>query len=366
MYINNFNNSGFNMNSPIIQNTFGVSGYNPMSMAQQQNPNLGYPMQTPIVGGTFNEFKDSQNGYIDPNMRQNNQQTFSPFVGVQQNPMGFDYNSMPNSPFYNNLYTNYYNPYMAQYQQQQQAQLQAIEYKQRAEMESRIWKSISRGLNAISEHPIENIEEHLKQYDPVDPDEYRKRMSAKEEIQLKVKLVNANDEVICDPISAGYYETERQLRQYYQYNYYSNETQKTTQLVQVELYGIPYNLELARKVEYNNSMYDAAKKEFDDSMGVIAFFNNAGILVSRALTYEAMMRKQDMSLQYNQQMFKNRLLDGQTVQDKYYAQTFSMPPEYSGIYPGPTLGSLEITVPNRLRNKYEERRAQFLNAILSQ
>lgn len=365
---NNFINMGFNMNSPIVQNTLGGNyvppNFNmPIASGGYNNVYVPSPMQQPMM---------QQNGYVDPNAMQQN--TFSPFV-TNTSPLGFNYNNMPNSSFYNGLYNQYYNPYMERIQMQQQAQIQAIEAKQRAEAESRIWKGISRGLNNISDCPIENIEDHLKQYDPIDPNQVMLNQMKSTKNTLRVKLVTETiteneeikEEVICDPKAVGYYETQEQMRNYYGFNFIRQDKENTMRLTNVELFGIPYNIELARKVEYNNSMYDAHKKEFGDDMGLIEYLNKAGILYSNALVYENMMRKMNLTNNYNQNNFRNKLLDGKNLNEQYFAQTFgNMNSEYTGIYPGPTLGSLEVTVPNRLRNKYEERRAQFLNSILSQ
>lgn len=387
MNYTNFGDTGFNVNSPLVQNMFANStypGYTGMAYSTPKPPidlNMGYPMDIPVTTKSFSTDDNNESvektipiQYQYNSMPSQSQQLVSPFnIGYSyqqpQNPIGFNYYNMPNNSFYNNLYNNYYNPYMAQYQQQQQKQLQEIEARQRAEAESRVWKHISRGLNAISNNPLkgEELEEHLKQYDPVDFNEYKRNIIKGNKSTLRVRLVSGED-IICDPAKNGFYSTE-DYRVSDQYSEYikKQEQAKSEQLVYVELYGIPYNMEIARRIEYNNQMYDARKKEFPDSMGLIEYLNNAGALYSEALMYRYKMKKLDLSNRYDQSNFRERILSGaKSFEEMYVAQCFG-PPDISGVRPGPSLGSLEVSLPPHLAsrsNEYERRREEFLNNIL--
>ena len=361
----NFNSQGFNLSSPIVQNMFinnpppfPVEGFN---TPPQPMMNFGYGYNMP-QNSNVGYMANNTSEYVDPNARYG---TITPFVqGVSQPPNYGGYNN-----YYGNTFAGYYNPYMQQYQMQQQAQLEAIQAKQRADMESRIWKAISRGLNSISKNPIEDIEEHVKQYDPIDFEEKRKELQNYKKLVIKVKVVRG-DKVICDPERDGYYRAQEYLEALGR-RYELEEYRMTERLVNAELYGIPYNLELARKVEVNNMIYDAHKADYPDSMGLAEYLSKAGKIYSEALVYEDRMRRLDMMEKYNESRFKGVVRSSQqqltpfvnNTNDLAYNMVFTQPPEVSGVYPGPTLGSLEIKMPDHIRSKYEQRRQEFLNKI---
>lgn len=351
----NFNNGGFNMSSPIVQNMLGGNNIPPNNNSNQYI-NYQQPMQQPQQ--LINPFTSTGN-FNNPN----------------PNPLGFNYQNMPNSPFYNNLFGNYYNPYMGNNNmnynyQQQYERARRIDEWNRAQEEAKVWKTISRGINSIIDNGIEDIEEHVKQYDPIDYNAYVRELKeqCKPKQTLKVRLVKG-DEIICDPIANGYYENEEKSEQYSpnaQYMEYV-EVREYNRLVSADLYGIPYNVELARIVERNNQIYDRHKAEFGDDVGIIEFLNRAGSLYAEALMFESQMRAMDMKTKYDPNSFASRINSNKKHQMEDYFSTcfFGGPPEVTGMRA--TLGgNLEVTVPNHIRNKYEERRAQFLQTILSQ
>ena len=307
----------FNFNSPIINNTFGGTQIPP-------NPIMNF-------GGNYN----TNSGYIDPVVRQPQLQQYNQYP----NMMG------ANSSYYNGIYNGYYNPYLAQ----RQREIQEIEAKEQAKRVANVWKKLSRACNEALHIEIEDWDEHLKQYDPVF------EVKEVEKINLKVKLVKEdNGEVICDPEKSGYYS---------RIIYKQDEDACVLNLMRVEATAIPFNVPLAMRVEQNNRIYDQSKAKFGDSMGLAEYLSKAGELYSEALMAQYIERRNNMKNVYDSDSFK-KLLEKNRGGSGYFSGTFSQ--ELSpGLRTGPTLGSLEVTVPEHLGRKYNEVRQRFMESILN-
>lgn len=288
-------------------------------------------------------------GFIPPNPIMNvggvnyNQQTIDPVAQQTSFQQYINPQLMNQGSFYNNIYNGYYNPYLAQKQQQ----IQEIEQKEQAKKVAEVWKKLSRACNEALDNKIENWDEHLKQYDLNNKVE-------EEKSTLKVVLINDKDEVICDPKKVGYYSNRPT---------FTNETDIIKNLIRIEMTAIPYNIQMANKVLLNNKMYDETKKKFNDSMGLIEYLDKAGELYSDALMAEYRTRKNNMKNTYENDTFKE-LLKHNSSKDSYFNQCFS-PEYYSGIRPGSTLGSLEVTLPEHIGSKYNEVRQRFMDSILN-
>lgn len=305
----------FNYTSPIVNNILGGNQIPP-------NPIINFGAINYNQGG----------GYVDPVSR--------PPQYQQQYPN----NMMMGSSYYNNIYNGYYNPYLAQKQQE----LREIEEKEQARRVANIWKRMSRACNEALHIDIEDWDEHLKQYDPVFETKTPERSG------IRVKLIR-EDEVICDPEKFGYYN---------RVIYKQDEDSITSNLIRITATGIPYNYQLAMRVEYNNRIYEQSKAKFGDNMGLAEYLDKAGELYSEALVSKYMERRNNMKNIYDSSDFK-KLLQQNGSGDGYFSTTFARQEISPGLFTGPTLGSLEVTVPEHLGRKYDEVRQRFMQSILN-
>lgn len=236
---------------------------------------------------------------------------------IVNNMMGM-YNNVPINPigsigignqgynggYYNNLYNGYYNPYLIQ----KQEELRKAQERAFFDQQASIWKKVSKACNNYFGTHQDDMDNHLKQYDYVEPEQQNP------ELQITMKLM------------------------------------------QLEMNGSTVNPMMLNFVANNNRIYDQAKERFPDSMGLMEFLENAGTLYNEAIREAHKEKMRDTSKLYNSSEF-NSLLSLHNNGNKFNG--------FGGFNKDITIEDMEITLPTKLQTEYQERRQKFLNAILN-
>ena len=209
-----------------------------------------------------------------------------------------------NGGYYNNLYNGYYNPYLLQKQEELRKAQERDFYNQQAN----IWKMVSRGCNNYFGTHQDDMDEHLRRYDYVEPEQQ------------------------------------------------NPELQVTLKLMQLEVTGSYVNPMMMNFVANNNRIYDQAKQAFPDSMGLMEFLENAGTLYNEAISAEHKEKMKDTSKLYKSSEFNN-LLSLHNSGNRFNG--------FGSLNKEITIEDMEITLPTKLQTEYQERRQKFLNAILN-
>ena len=155
----------------------------------------------------------------------------------------------------------------------------------------------------------DDMEEHLKRYDYVEPNEEEDK-----ELQITLKLLKLKEN------------------------------------------HLPYNPQLADYVIRCNKLHDQEKERFPDNMSLDEYFDNAGMLYYEAVTEEYRKQMKDTTRLYNSDEY-NRLLSLHNNGNKFNG--------FGNFNKDITIDDMEITLPTKLQTEYQERRQKFLNAILN-
>lgn len=277
-----------------------------------------FNMQSPIINnmGLNNQIY----GYQQPQQFINYQQP-QQFMNYQQPQMNYGYPQQfqtygypPQQQYYNmGSYYNgnqmYYNPYLQQnLYYQQQIQQQEIMKKQ-----SEIMKTLSRNLhksmgNEISEEELSEL------YDPkpIDPKMYEMMNTAQHIAKLETLSKN--------PIT---------------------------------------NTPVQKIIDNNNKRLSYIKQSYPDDMSLFDFLEKAGELYTQIVNEEYMAKSKEINNLYNQSQYKD-LLNSSMRPDSYSSTILNFKPNDNF-----SLDDLEITLPNQIASKYEQRRSEFLQSILS-
>lgn len=178
--------------------------------------------------------------YIPPN----------PIGGNIINIGGQGYNN-GNMGYYNNTYNGYYNPYLVQ----RQREIEEAQQRENIQQQADIWKKLSRGCHAALGSDIEDMEEHLKRYDPVPVEQHQEE---------------------------EHYNT----------------------LVNLALHGNDYNARVFNAIESNNRLYEKNKERFPDTTSLSDFMANAGELYAEAMMRETKEQEKDVGRLYNSAQYK--------------------------------------------------------------
>lgn len=225
-------------------------------------------------------------------------------IGNIVNMGGMGYNMNPQQMnmggYYNNSYT-FANPYLiAKQQEMYEAQMREAQ-RQQADMMKTLVSKVNRALGQ------ETSEELLKMYDPV--------------------YVKQDDEELM-----------------------------TYKLLDVNNNGLNYNPRIVASIEAHNKIYDKHKEQFPDEMGIMEFHDKAGVLCREMLLQQAEDKQRDLSQLYSREEYRKLL-------SKYKGTTY-IDSIYNGKMPGPIgIDDMEISLPERIKNVYAERRQKFLNSF---
>lgn len=259
-----------------------------------------YNQQSPIInnmmtgnGGIY------QQGYIPPN----------PISNVSIGGTGYN-NNMNMGGYYSNVYNGFYNPYLVAQQQQ------AIEAQRREEQRkhSDMMKMISKNVNKALGNDIENMEQHLKQYDPVE--------------QQAVEI--------------------------------DFEEQTTYRLMNIRQHGGTVNPQVAAYINGINNMYDKTREEFPSDMSMYDFNNKAGKLYMDMLIEENNRKSKQLNQLYNSEQF-NQLLKMHNSGNGYFSSAFSNKPAGMDV----SIDNMEVHLPSHLQNVYQQRKQAFFNEIMN-
>lgn len=277
-----------------------------------------FNIQSPIINnmGLNNQIY----GYQQPQQFINYQQP-QQFMNYQQSQMNYGYPQQfqtygypPQQQYYNmGSYYNgnqmYYNPYLQQnlYYQQQ------IQQQEMMKKQSEIMKTLSRNLhksmgNEISEEELSEL------YDPkpIDPKMYEMMNTAQHIAKLETLSKN--------PIT---------------------------------------NTPVQKIIDNNNKRLSYIKQSYPDDMSLFDFLEKAGELYTQIVNEEYMAKSKEINNLYNQSQYKD-LLNSSMRPDSYSSTILNFKPNDNF-----SLDDLEITLPNQIASKYEQRRSEFLQSILS-
>lgn len=226
-------------------------------------------------------------------------------IGNIMNISGYGYNNYPGimGGYYNPYVQGYYNPYLIH--KQQQALEAQIREQQR--QQSDIWKKLSRNVNTVLQ-TVENIDEHVKKYDPVDTysEEYLEAIKYNKLMNLKPlnteEIINSNIQRI------------------------NNQIQQT-------------------------------KKEFPDDMSLMDFFDKAGELLLEIRLEEMKKKQRDVSQLYDRNGYQS-LIKSYAGNSNYFNTVFNNKPRKEI-----TIDDLEVNLPNSISNEFYEKKRAFLESI---
>ena len=280
-------------------------------------------------------------------------QGYMPSYGYNNwNPYNPNVNPNYNSAFYSGGFSNYFNPYLYKAaQDRQEREQKALMEKERAFrlQEAEIFKKISRACNTFRGNDIEDMEEHLKQYDPPEiPDPNKKSKT------LKVCIIRYDDD-------GNVVSVYRPGKEYDMTKPTDREEEAISlHLMQAAPYMIEGNIFEYRKVLIRNAMYDEAKRRIPDNVGIIEFLNS----YANPLMLDI---RQEQNLKYAKEQMLTRSTNFKDVINfkrdyKPLFQQFIGNPSETGITVTDK-GGLEITPPQNIMSNYEQRKAEFLRAI---
>lgn len=213
---------------------------------------------------------------------------------------GIGYNNNAGG-YYNGMYNNYYNPYL----HQQRMEMEKAKLREEAQGQAGIWKMLSKGCNQALGNNVENMDEHLKKYDPV-------------------------------------YEDNPQYQQEQEYYH----------LLTLNHNGIELRERIRSNFEAQNVIFSREKETRPDNMSLVEFCSTAGELYAEAMTNEARDKQRNVSKLYNQDQFR-QLIDIHNARVNGFKNT--------------SIDDMEVTLPAHLSSTtFQQRRKAFLETILSQ
>lgn len=231
-------------------------------------------------------------------------------IGNMMNISGQGYNTQGQMGGYYNPYNSgYYNPHLM-YQQQK-----ALEAQQKEEerQQADLWKKLSRNANKIH-HQIDDIEEHVKRYDPID----------------------------CN----------QELQDMDRYNRLASLT--STQQTNYDTSG--------RIISQVNTIIHQTKQVFSDDMDLVEYFEKAGELILEARIQDNRNKQRNLSKLYNGNSYKDLINYHSTgPRNSYFNSVFRNNMDNRNI----NIDDLEVTLPSNIGNGYHERRSMFMDAILN-
>lgn len=223
-------------------------------------------------------------------------------------PMG---NIMNMAPGYNGMggyytgYNSYYNPYLLQQQKERQEALKRQQDIQNSEITKMMYRNI---YNASGKHQ-DDMEEHLRQYDP----EYLREQKMQKEHAADIKTARL--------LAAQPVET---MCTYQQAVYLNNLNKERERIMQ----------------------------KFPSDMGLCDFFEAYGEEEARMRDEEAKRKRRDMSKSYNSNLFGQMVGQSNPYFNKQYA-TSSVE----------NIDDLSIPRPESLSSEIQQRKMQFLEMI---
>ena len=388
----------FNMNSPIVNNliqncqlppqmvqgnmyygtTPTINQYQPQYYQPQQqgsffdNPPVVENYQNPATvnfqhtmnlynGPTEDDEFDNQTNYQPQYYQQYPQQQYSqPMISPiytqnnpqYQNPYNPYMNPNYNSAFYGGAFANYSNPYMDRImQERREREERALMEQQRAFRveEAKIYKKLSMACNAYRGYDIENMEEHLKQYDPPELPDFNKKPKL-----IKVCLEFYDDNGNVTKVQKCWKDYERTALTERQ------EDALTQHLIEAAPYMIEGNVFALAKIQRHNQIFEAEKQKHPDNIGIVEYFNeHAGELLREAKVAECQKYMEQQMLKRDRN-FSEIINFGKNYRT-LLQQSFG-DPEVTGITVTDK-GGLSITPPANIMSNYEKRKAEFLNSI---
>lgn len=126
-----------------------------------------------------------------------------------------------------------------------------------------------------------------------------------------------------------------------------------------------------KQINFVNRYFTAVKKEFPDDMGLAEYLTKANMLLMEEKLIQNEIKKNNVKTYYDNNMYKNFIsnsLVNETIKKSAFG-SFNSVAEYTahtGISLDPNKGSINITVPESLRRKfdpstYNERQTNFIN-----
>jgi hypothetical protein len=229
-------------------------------------------------------------------------------IGNIINIGGQGYNNTNMGGYYNGIYNGYWNPILAQRQKEiEEANIREAELQQ-----SSIMKRISKTCHKSLRHEIDDemMEEHLKQYDPVDREDQTN---------------------------------------YQKYNHLLN--LNSSEFTNIN-YSYGYN-EASLKVQ------EESKKIFPDTTSLAQYLENAGELYASIVIKEAKAAQRDVSKLYNSSLFKMTVGKHSNALNLFNSNI--------NRFKDPTVDDMEIGLPDHIRSNlnYQERRKKFMEALLA-
>ena len=253
----------------------------------------------------------------------NQNQMINPYIQLQQpyipQPMGnminmangYNQPMMNMGQYYGGFHTGYYNPYLAQQRQKQIEAQQRQEQIQNAET----FKSISRRINKMMGKSDEEIEEHVKQYDPQFVQMQRMTDEQKEELNIsrlfkidQRNIKTTTQDMIC-------------------YNNMRKERDRMAELI-------------------------------PEDMGLADFFEAMGEEANRMQEEERKRQQKQLNKLYNSEAY-NRLIGMHNKSSGYFSSIYGN----QNINRPTNIDDMEITLPSSIQEKINARKMAFLNSI---
>ena len=256
----------------------------------------------------------NQNSPIMNNMMFNQQQQVPFYQGPIGNmvSMGQGYNNMQNmGGYYGGMHPGYYNPYLVEQQRKaQEAKQRQIEI-QNAE----VFKMVSRNVNKALGMSDEQIEEHVKKYDPQFVQE--KRMTQEQITDMNTQRLMALD-------------SKEESMSYQQQVYFTN---------------------VYKERERMNSL-------FPPEMGLAEFFENFGEEEYNMKMQQMRTQQRQLGNLYNSSQY-NDLLSVHNKSSNYFNSMFGGGQNHIPT----TIDDLEVKLPSSIAQEMQAKKMRFLNAI---
>lgn len=223
-------------------------------------------------------------------------------------PIGQTNNTGMMGGYYNQYGGGYANPYLLQ----KQREAEAIKQREEARRNADMMKKIARKVHYASNSNIDDIEEHVKKYDPVDHNDSRTAHET-HYVQLVVSLQSSQN--------APAYNT--------------------------------------RPIEEVNSRIEKTKEEFPDDMSVFDYFEKAGSIIVQNKLDEQRDSQRDLSKLYDTNKYKE-LVKMHSKKKGIFSSLFD---SNRSNMDDLDIDDMEIHLPSESQNQYAKKREEFFRSI---
>lgn len=327
----------------------------PVQYQNEFTPRYEEEMQSRMTYQTNNGMRSPYEGNPfqgSSHYNQNNYQSNQGYYNQNNNQGYYGNNYQSNQGYYGSM-NNYYNPYMRATQMQEQMRMQ----KEFQDNQIMMWKLLFRINNNYFGRHQDDMEEYLSAtFDDMYEDKREKlrQEEKKRAPKLYVQIVigeGDDEEVIIDTKTNGYYENV--------YPHIDEDAIQARLMNSLRNSVVGYNPEREQYMKNCDKMHQEHYDKYG-KMGLIEYWANCGSLILEG-KINAAKRKIGTGLYDSDKHidFSNRSI----IEQSYFAQAFGNDPSQSGVRPGPNLGSLEVTVPDKFKRKYDENKEAFLQKI---